>query len=70
MPSAAVGLGAAGLLIGVLIGSTGIGGVLLVPFLVHGLGQAIQVPISVWPRSPTCALAGSPSLRDGPSSAR
>jgi uncharacterized protein len=50
MPSAAVGLGAAGLLIGVLIGSTGIGGVLLVPFLVHGLGFQVQsaVAVALW----------------------
>src|SRR5690348_12367517 len=46
MPSAAVGLGAAGLLIGVLIGSTGIGGVLLVPFLVHGMGFQVQAAVA------------------------
>jgi hypothetical protein len=50
MPSAAVVLGAAGLLIGVLIGSTGVGGVLLVPFLVHGLGFQVQsaVAVALW----------------------
>ncbi|HEY1417672.1 MAG TPA: sulfite exporter TauE/SafE family protein [Myxococcaceae bacterium] len=50
MPSAALGLGAAGLLIGVLIGSTGVGGVLLVPFLVHGLGFQVQsaVAAALW----------------------
>jgi len=50
MPSAALGLGAAGLLIGVLIGSTGIGGVLLVPFLVHALGFRVQsaVAVALW----------------------
>ena len=46
MPSGAVALGAAGLLIGVLIGSTGIGGVLLVPFLVHGMGFPVQSAVA------------------------
>ena len=38
MTSGAAALCVAGVLVGVLIGSTGVGGVLLVPFLVHGLG--------------------------------
>src|SRR5262249_49797615 len=37
-------------LIGVLVGSTGVGGVLLVPFLVHGLGYPVQsaVAVALW----------------------
>jgi uncharacterized membrane protein YfcA len=50
MTSGAAALGVAGVLIGVLIGSTGIGGVLLVPFLVHGLGYPVQsaVAVALW----------------------
>ena len=50
MTSGAAALGVAGVLIGVLVGSTGIGGVLLVPFLVHGLGYPVQsaVAVALW----------------------
>ena len=50
MPTGAAALGVAGVLIGVLIGATGIGGVLLVPFLVHGLKYPVQsaVAVALW----------------------
>lgn len=50
MTTAAAVLGAAGVLIGILIGATGIGGVLLVPFLVHGLHTPVQsaVAVALW----------------------
>ena len=50
MTSGAAALCVAGVLIGVLIGSTGIGGVLLVPFLVHGLAYPVQsaVAVALW----------------------
>ena len=50
MTSAAAALGVAGVIIGVLVGATGIGGVLLVPFLVHGLGDPVQsaVAVALW----------------------
>jgi len=41
----AVTLGVAGIVIGVAIGSTGIGGVLLVPFLIYALGM--RAPLAV-----------------------
>jgi uncharacterized protein len=50
MTSGAAALCVAGVLIGVLIGSTGVGGVLLVPFLVHALGYSVQsaVAVALW----------------------
>ena len=50
MPTGAAALGVAGVLIGILIGATGIGGVLLVPFLVHGLHTPVQsaVAVALW----------------------
>lgn len=50
MTSGAAALCVAGVIIGVLIGATGIGGVLLVPFLVHGLGYPVQsaVAVALW----------------------
>src|SRR5215813_4443912 len=50
MTSQAAALGVAGVIIGVLVGATGIGGVLLVPFLVHGLGSPVQsaVAVALW----------------------
>src|SRR5215813_2949792 len=50
MTSQAAALGVAGVIIGVLVGATGIGGVLLVPFLVHGLGYPVQsaVAVALW----------------------
>ena len=50
MAAGTVALGLAGLVLGVLVGSTGIGGVLLVPFLVHGLGFPVQgaVAVALW----------------------
>lgn len=50
MTSGTAALGVAGVIIGVLIGATGIGGVLLVPFLVHGLGYPVQsaVAVALW----------------------
>ncbi|HET9155738.1 MAG TPA: sulfite exporter TauE/SafE family protein [Myxococcaceae bacterium] len=50
MTSGAAALCVAGVLIGVLIGSTGVGGVLLVPFLVHALGYPVQsaVAVALW----------------------
>jgi len=42
MAPATIALAVAGVVLGVLVGSTGIGGVLLVPFLVHGLGFPVQ----------------------------
>src|SRR5262249_26225120 len=43
-------LAAAGVAIGVLIGSTGVGGVLLVPFLIYALGFPVQgaVAVALW----------------------
>jgi uncharacterized protein len=45
-----VTLGAAGAVVGVLIGSTGVGGVLLVPFLIYALGFSVQgaVAVALW----------------------
>jgi uncharacterized membrane protein YfcA len=40
-------LGISGVVVGVLIGSTGVGGVLLVPFLLYGLGFSVQVAVAV-----------------------
>jgi uncharacterized membrane protein YfcA len=50
MTSGAAALCVAGVIIGVLIGATGIGGVLLVSFLVHGLGYPVQsaVAVALW----------------------
>jgi uncharacterized membrane protein YfcA len=50
MTPGAAALAAAGVLIGVLIGATGIGGVLLVPFMVHGLHMPVQsaVAVALW----------------------
>lgn len=50
MTSGAAALGVAGVLIGILIGATGIGGVLLVPFLVQGLHTPVRsaVPVALW----------------------
>jgi uncharacterized membrane protein YfcA len=50
MTTGAAALGVAGVLIGVLIGATGIGGVLLVPFMVHGLHMPVQsaVAVALW----------------------
>jgi len=50
MPTGAAALAVAGVLIGVLIGATGIGGVLLVPFMVHGLHSPVQsaVAVALW----------------------
>jgi len=50
MPTGAAALAVAGVLIGVLIGATGIGGVLLVPFMVHGLHLPVQsaVAVALW----------------------
>ena len=50
MTSGTAALSVAGVIIGVLIGATGIGGVLLVPFLVHGLGYPVQsaVAVALW----------------------
>ena len=50
MTSGAAALCVAGVIIGVLIGATGIGGVLLVSFLVHGLGDPVQsaVAVALW----------------------
>ena len=50
MTSGAAALCVAGVIIGVLIGATGIGGVLLVPFLVHGLGYPVPsaVAVALW----------------------
>jgi uncharacterized protein len=46
----ALTLGVAGMIIGIAIGSTGIGGVLLVPFLIYALGMpaAIAVALALW----------------------
>jgi uncharacterized protein len=43
-------LGVAGIVIGIAIGSTGIGGVLLVPFLIYGLGlpAPTAVALTLW----------------------
>jgi len=43
-------LGAAGSVIGIAIGSTGIGGVLLVPFLIYALGMSapLAVALALW----------------------
>ncbi len=50
MTTGAAALCVAGVLIGVLIGATGIGGVLLVPFMVHGLHMPVQpaVAVALW----------------------
>src|ERR1700750_1989720 len=50
MPSVAAALYVSGVFISVLIGSTGVGGVLLVPFLVHALGYPVQsaVAVALW----------------------
>ena len=50
MPSFAIPLAIAGAVIGVLIGSTGVGGVLLVPFLIYGLGFPVReaVAAALW----------------------
>jgi hypothetical protein len=52
----ALGLGGAGVLLGVAIGCTGVGGVLLVPFLLYGMHLPVQKAIAH-------ALYGYRSLR-------
>jgi uncharacterized protein len=46
-PTTALGLGGAGVLLGVAIGCTGVGGVLLVPFLLYGLHLPVQQAIAL-----------------------
>jgi uncharacterized protein len=50
VPPFAIPLAVAGVIIGVLIGSTGVGGVLLVPFLIYALGFPVQgaVAVALW----------------------
>ena len=50
VPPFAIPLAAAGVVTGVLIGSTGVGGVLLVPFLIYALGFPVQgaVAVALW----------------------
>ena len=50
MPSFAIPLAIAGAVIGVLIGSTGVGGVLLVPLLIYALGFPVReaVAAALW----------------------
>jgi uncharacterized protein len=43
----ALTLGAAGFVIGIAIGSTGIGGVLLVPFLIYALGMSAPLAVAL-----------------------
>src|SRR5690242_16064149 len=43
----ALTLGVAGIVIGVAIGSTGIGGVLLVPFLIYALGMSAPLAVAL-----------------------
>jgi uncharacterized protein len=43
----ALTLGAAGFVIGIAIGSTGIGGVLLVPFLIYALGRTAPLAVAL-----------------------
>lgn len=46
-PTSTLALGVAGLLLGVAIGCTGVGGVLLVPFLLYGVGLPVRESIAL-----------------------
>ncbi len=46
-PTTALAVGLPGLVLGIAIGCTGVGGVLLVPFLIYGVGLGVHVAIAV-----------------------
>jgi uncharacterized protein len=46
-PASGLSVGVSGLFLGLAIGCTGVGGVLLVPFLIYGVGLGVQVAIAV-----------------------
>lgn len=46
-PTSGFAVGLSGLLVGLAIGCTGVGGVLLVPFLIYGVGLGVHVAIAV-----------------------